>query len=172
MPPTAPNQKTARVVADAAAPSFAGLDESDLQHLLGYRLALAEATARRVYRRHVGNPFLLRPVEFTMLLLLASNQQVKPKQLALTLGLPPSNLTVLIDRLAQRELLQRERNPSDGRATILRLTPAGSDLARRARRVSMTMEDDLLSVLSATERTMLAKLLAKLSAARGASTRR
>jgi DNA-binding MarR family transcriptional regulator len=169
MPTAMLDKIPARTAANAEGPASVGLDQSGVQHLLGYRLALAEAATRRVYQSHVGKPFELRPVEFTMLLLLAANQKVTPKQLALTLGLPPSNLTVLIDRLAQRELLQRERNPSDGRATILRLTPAGSDLAHRARRVSLTMEDGLLTVLSAAERAMLAELLAKLSRASGAS---
>ncbi len=36
---------------------------------------------------------------------------------------------MLVDRLAGRALVERERSPDDGRATILQLTPAGAELA-------------------------------------------
>jgi DNA-binding MarR family transcriptional regulator len=151
---------------------LAPLDQSVLQHLLGYRLALAEVASRRVFQRHIGAPLELRPVEFTMLALLHANRQASPKQLALALDLPPSNVTVLVDRLVERGLLQRQRSRTDGRAMELLLTPKGGELARRALRVSQTMEAGLLAPLSAAERAMLAELLQKLvAAARGAHTR-
>jgi DNA-binding MarR family transcriptional regulator len=138
------------------------LDQSAMQHLMGYRLTLAEVASRRVFQRHIGTPFKLRPVEFTILVLLQGNGQASPKQLALTLGVPPPNVTVLVDRLAERGLLQRQRSPTDGRAMNLLLTPKGDELARRALRVSQTMEAGLLAPLSAAERAMLGELLHKL----------
>jgi DNA-binding MarR family transcriptional regulator len=147
----------------SAAPGGAALDQAAVQHLMGYRLTLAELASRRVFQRHVGTPFKLRPVEFTLLVLLLANRSATPKQLALTLAMPPPNVTVLVDRLAERGLLQRERSAADGRATILRLTDKGSELAKRVQRVSMTMESGLLTPLSAAERAMLAELLHKLA---------
>jgi DNA-binding MarR family transcriptional regulator len=142
--------------------STAALDPSAVQHLMGYRLALAELASRRVFQRHIGTPFKLRPVEFTILLLLLANGSATPKQLARALDMPPPNLTVLVDRLVERALLLRERSATDGRAMNLRLSTQGADLARRAQRVSMTMETGLLAPLSAGERAMLAELLLKL----------
>jgi MarR family transcriptional regulator for hemolysin len=140
----------------------ASLDQSAVQHLMGYRLTLAEVASRRVFQRHIGTPFKLRPVEFTILVLLLGNGSATPKQLAHTLGLPPSNVTVLVDRLVERALMQRERSPTDGRAMNLRLTDKGAELARRVQRVSQAMEAGLLAPLSAGERAMLAELLHKL----------
>jgi DNA-binding MarR family transcriptional regulator len=141
------------------------LDQSGMQHLMGYLLTLAEVASRRVFQRHVGTPFELRPVEFTILVLLLGNGSATPKQLALTLGLPPPNVTVLVDRLVERALVKRERSTTDGRAMNLRLTDKGSELAKRVQRVSQTMETGLLAPLSAAERAMLAELLHKLVAA-------
>jgi DNA-binding MarR family transcriptional regulator len=143
----------------------AALEQSAMQHLMGYRLTLAEVASRRVFQRHIGTPFKLRPVEFTILVLLLTNGSATPKQLALTLGMPPPNLTVLLDRLVERELMQRERSASDGRAMNLRLTDKGAELAKRVQRVSQTMEAGLLAPLSAGERAMLAELLHKLAQA-------
>jgi len=141
------------------------LDQSGMQHLMGYRLTLAEVAARRVFQGHIGTPFKLRPVEFTILVLLLGNGSATPKQLAQTLGLPPPNVTVLVDRLVERALLQRERSATDGRAMDLRLSDKGAELARRAQRVSQTMESGLLAPLSAAERAMLGELLHKLTQA-------
>ncbi len=139
------------------------LDQRAMQHLIGYRLALAEAASRRVFQHHIGTPFKLRPVEFTILTLLLTNARATPKQLAVTLGMPPPNVTVLLDRLVERGLLQRQRSITDGRATNLLLTDKGSELARRAQRVSLEMEASLLAALSAAERAMLGELLHKLA---------
>ena len=144
-------------------PAAAVLDQGAMQHLMGYRLTLAEVASRRVFQRHIGTPFKLRPVEFTMLVLLLGNGSATPKQLALTLDMPPPNVTVLLDRLAERGLLQRERSDSDGRATIVRLTDKGAELAKRVQRLSTSMEAGLLAPLSAAERAMLAELLHKLA---------
>lgn len=145
------------------AKASAALDQSAMQHLIGYRLTLAELASRRVFQRHIGAPLKLRPVEFTMLVLLLSNGHATPKRLALTLGVPPPNVTVLVDRLVERGLVQRQRSSTDGRALELRLTAQGVELARRAQRVSADMESGLLSVLSAAERAMLGELLHKLA---------
>ena len=156
--------------ASAAPQRGAGLDQAGMQHLMGYRLTLAEVASRRVFQRHIGTPFKLRPVEFTILVLLLANASATPKQLAQTLVMPPSNVTVLVDRLVERGLMQRERSATDGRAMNLRLTAKGAELARRVQRVSQTMEASLLASLSAGERAMLAELLHKLVHAGGDKT--
>lgn len=147
----------------------ARLDQRAMQRLVGYQLTLAEVASRRVFQRHIGTPFKLRPVEFTILVLLQENQRATPKQLALALGVPPPNVTVLVDRLEQRGLLQRQRSTTDGRAMNLQLTDKGAELARRAQRVSSSMESGLLAPLSAAERAMLGELLHKLTQGGGAA---
>jgi len=149
----------------APAPAGAALDTAGIDHLLGFRLALAEVSTRRVFQRHVGMPFKLRPVEFTLLMLLRANPGATPKRLAQALRLSPPNVTVLVDRLAARDLVQRQRSPDDGRATILQLTAAGVERAERSHQASRTMEDGLLQALTPGERALLAELLHKLAAA-------
>jgi DNA-binding MarR family transcriptional regulator len=153
-------------VSDATPADPEALDMSGVQHLLGFRLALAEVGTRRVFQSHIGAPFELRPVEFTLMMLLHANPGVTtPKRLAQALRLSPPNVTVLVDRLAARDLVQRQRSPDDGRATIVQLTSTGADLARRAHQASRTMEDGLLQALTPGERAMLGELLQKLASA-------
>src|SRR5690606_16746379 len=47
-------------------------------------------------------------------------------------GSSPSAMTSRIDRLEARQLVQRRPDPRDRRATVVRLTPEGTDLVWRA----------------------------------------
>ena len=144
------------------------LDESLAAHVLGYQLTIASLQTRQVYHDHVGTPFQLRPVEWTLLMLLLANPGAAPKRLARTLRMPAPNLTVLVDRLAARGLVERRRSATDGRALEVLLTAAGQQLAEQTHRISLTMEDELLARFTPGERVMLRELLARLARPAGA----
>ena len=74
----------------------AGLDQSCLQHVLGYQLAQAEIPTTKIFARSIGKPLELRPVEFTILLLLAHNRDVTQKQLAQTLAVAAPGMTSVV----------------------------------------------------------------------------
>ncbi|MBC7938883.1 MAG: winged helix-turn-helix transcriptional regulator [Chitinophagaceae bacterium] len=141
------------------------LDTAGVDHLVGFWLAVADVPGRRVFRQHIGQPFELKPVEFTLLMLLLVNPGVSPKQLVPALRVPAPQVTLLVDRLAQRELVERRRNARDGRALHLMLTAKGQALAEKVHRLSLGMEQDWLQVLSPGERVMLRELLMKLTRA-------
>ena len=139
------------------------LDDSGLRHLLGFQLAQAEIPARLLYFRRIGEPLGLRPVEFSILMLLAFNPGASPKQIAQALALSAPNLTVMLDRLADKGWVERTRSQTDRRAQHLHLSNSGREVARRAHEVSLTMESELLQQLSEGERAMLRELLAKVA---------
>lgn len=141
------------------------LDLSAMHHLVGFLIAMADVPARRVFRHHIGQPYELREVEFALLLLLRANHGAAPKRLARSLNLLAPHVTLLLDRMAERGLVERRRSPTDGRALQVHLTAKGETLAQRVYRVSLTMEDELLRVMSPAERAMLRELLIKLAGA-------
>lgn len=143
----------------------AELDAGAVEHLLGYLIAIAEVPTRRAFQRHVGEPFDLRPVEFTLLALLHANGLASAKQIGSALRLPAPHVTTLVDRLAARGLVGRGRDPHDGRAVRIVLTDAGHALAEKLRAVAATMEDSLQAALSVGERSQLRRLLLKLAKA-------
>jgi DNA-binding MarR family transcriptional regulator len=140
-----------------------GLDQSCLQHLLGYQIARADVPTRRAFAEHVGKPLELSAVEFSCLVLLAFNADATPKQLAQALAMVAPAVTVLLDRLEKRGLIQRTRSDSDRRAQIVTLTPVGEELARKAHAISQDMEREVLKALSAAERAILVELLQKIA---------
>ena len=149
-----------------AARSHDRLDESAVLHILGYRLAQASILMRSVFAQHVGEPLNLRTVEFTVLLLLLTNDDVTPSQISRTLAMSAPNLTQLLDRLAERGLVARERSPHDRRAQHIRLTRTGRTLAKKAHELSLGMEHEALQHLSDAERAMLLELLQRVARAK------
>jgi DNA-binding MarR family transcriptional regulator len=154
------------VVKDTPEP---GLDMSRLTHLVGYAAARASIQMRKTFVRHLG-PLQLKVVDFSILVLVAANPSLNQKQLGAALGLSAPNLAVLLDRLAERELIERIRGTLDRREQQLHLTPTGRTLTARAEAIAATMETDALRMLSDAERALLIELLLKV--ARGRAPRR
>ena len=102
-------------------------------------------------------------VEFTVLSLVASNADVTQKQLSQALAVSAPNITTLLDRLEQRQLLTRVRSEADRRSQHIRLTRKGNALARKATEVSRTMEQDVLRHLTEAEQAILVELLQKVA---------
>lgn len=135
-----------------------------LDALVGWHLARAAVPATAVYQRHLGRPFDLSRAEFSLISLLAANPPLVPKQLAAALALSAPKLTLLLDRLQQRGMVERAPNPADGRSTHIVLTERGRRLARETAKAAATMEQALVARLSRAEQAMLVELLAKLTA--------
>jgi DNA-binding MarR family transcriptional regulator len=162
-PSSVPAQRPRAVPAAAGAPPAHGVDDACLHHLAGYRLAQADIPLKRTFFEHVGEPLGLRPVEFTILALVAHNPGVTGKQLAQALAVTAPNITIVLDKMSDKGLLARVRSEVDRRAQNIHLTPAGETLAARALAASRTMEEEVLCRLSEGERAMLLELLQKVA---------
>jgi len=134
-----------------------------LAGIVGFHIARAAVTTYDAFERFIGKPFDLRKVEFSLLMLVQANEAIAPKRLARALAVTAPNLTLLLDRLQDRGLIRRERNPLDGRSQNVVLTDRGRKLAREAAAAAEPMERELLSNLSGAEHAMLIELLDKLS---------
>lgn len=134
-----------------------------LADVVGYQIVQAQITTRGMYFRNVGEVLGLRPVEYSLLMLLHVNQNVTPKQLAQTLELSAPNLTILLDKMQERGILERVRSTTDRRSQHVLLTDAGRELAARAHECTPRMEAELADCLSPAERAMLIELLGKVA---------
>ncbi|MEO8058396.1 MAG: MarR family transcriptional regulator [Burkholderiales bacterium] len=138
------------------------LDQSRLTHLVGYASTRASITMRRVFARHLG-PLDLKVVEFSILMLVASNPQVNQKRLGTALDISPPNMAVTLDRMVERGWVERVRSTQDRRSQQIHLTAKGAELVQRAEKIASTMEQTTLRVLSPAERALLIELLMKVA---------
>ena len=166
-----PDFKTSTRVATSSVtappkPGAEHLDQSRLTHLVGYAASRAAITLRRVFARNFA-ALDLKVVEFSILMLVASNPQVNQKQLGQALDVSAPNMAVTIDRLVERGWVERVRGTRDRRAMHIHLTPAGAELVARAEAIAATMEGTALRALSPAERALLIELLMKVATGKG-----
>ncbi len=134
-----------------------------MQKLLGYNLAQAAIPSFRIFKKHIGEPFQLRRLDFTILMLVAANPGVTQRQMSLALDVAAPRLTLVCDKLEERELITRTRSEDDRRKQYIALTRKGAAMVRKADRIADNMEKELLGHLTEIERTLLFQLLEKVS---------
>jgi DNA-binding MarR family transcriptional regulator len=139
------------------------LDQTELKRHPGYFLARARFIAFRTFHRHVGEQHQLKPVEFSLLVLLGSNTDVTQTQLSQALGVAQPNMTGILRRLEARGLLQRTQSDSDRRMQFITLTAAGNKLTKQALASTKGMDRGWLGRLSSAEQAMLLELLEKVT---------
>lgn len=82
-----------------------------------------------------------------------------PGEIALHTMVTTGAVTKRVDRLEEAGLVDRRRSDADGRARVVRLTPAGRRLIDKAFTAHMANEQRLLEALTPSETEQLEKLL-------------
>jgi DNA-binding MarR family transcriptional regulator len=93
---------------------------------------------------------------------LACNGPAKMRDLAEELGLHARNLTSVADALEAEDLIRRVPHPTDRRATILELTPAGTATVQNAFAPRLLGISGLFDALSDSEKEALLAMLSTL----------
>ncbi len=123
----------------AAAGPAGGSDLLDLESQLCFALHSTARQITKAYRPALAGLELTHPQYWVLLVLWAwaRDGQARPtvKALGRRLLLDSGTLTPLLKRLESRGLITRTRSPDDERELVVRLTPAGAALKKRARRV-------------------------------------
>jgi DNA-binding MarR family transcriptional regulator len=136
------------------------LSQDLLLSLVGYNCRRAYLSIMPLFAERMAQ-YALRTVDFSVLSLLRENPNITQKRLSQAIGVSPPNLAILLDRLEERGLLARRRNPLDKRSQVLALTPGGARLCARAERTASELERDATAMLTEAERAQLLGLLQK-----------
>lgn len=157
--PRTPRKTTEPVVrATPVADSEGQIDTSYLESLLGYNARRAALAVIGVFLQRMA-PYGLRPVDFSVLTLIAHNPGITSRQLCAALDILPPNLVGMIKSLDKRGLIERRPHPTDRRAQGLHLSPAGRKLQKDAQATATKLERDVANGLSEQELEQLKALL-------------
>lgn len=96
--------------------------------------------------------------------LLSTTEPQAMNGLSVQLGCDASNVTGIVDRLENAELVERNDNPQDRRIKSVVLTPKGVELREQFYADLQSVEASELAALSETEQQEFHRLLAKLLA--------
>jgi DNA-binding MarR family transcriptional regulator len=103
--------------------------------------------------------------QFAVLNAIASGADVDQRMVGEEIGLDRSTTAEIVTRLAGRGLLQRVRDPRDGRRNLLRLTPEGEELQREIAQRAADMNVAFLAPLDSAEQKTLLELMHRVVAA-------
>jgi DNA-binding MarR family transcriptional regulator len=96
---------------------------------------------------------------------LATGGPLRVGELATVLGVDNSTLTPQAQRLERAGLIEREPDPKDGRAAVLKITAAGKQLLNQVHHSRQARLAELLSDLPEADREAAAAALARLASA-------
>ncbi|WP_261883315.1 MarR family winged helix-turn-helix transcriptional regulator [Vibrio pelagius] len=88
---------------------------------------------------------------------------LRMKELSEKLGITTGTLTVQIEKLVKAELVKRCEHPTDRRAIVVDLTPAGQAIHNQHNQLHLDLVNDLTSGISSKETQILTACLEKMN---------
>lgn len=126
----------------------------------GALLVIAARTGQELARRRLS-PLGLS-VQMCGVLIRLAQGPVSQHELGEQLGIDRTTVVELIDELEKQGVVVRRRNPDDRRSYLLRLTPHGRVVQRKATQVFDRAADDLFGALASTERKAITDMLRRM----------
>lgn len=99
--------------------------------------------------------------QFAILDILAARGSCKMSELAETLNLTLSAVTVIIDKMIKMKLVKRERSGTDRRVVNVSMVAKGKELASRIRSLRRNIANDLFSPLGQKDKNEYIRILGK-----------
>ena len=161
MPLARANTISKKATAPKVSKAAGALNTRFLESLMGYNARRAALTIIDMFFQRMA-VYDLRPVDFSVLSVIAHNPGVTSRQLCQTLGILPPNFVALLVSLQKRDLVQRQPHPSDKRAVALQLSVKGQAMMQQAEQTVQASELDATASLSPAERDTLMALLQKI----------
>ncbi|NRB72382.1 MAG: MarR family transcriptional regulator [Xanthomonadales bacterium] len=142
------------------------LKHFDLEHFLPYRLSLLSNTVSEGISLAYRTAYGLSVTEWRVIAILGRFPGLTASQIRARGMMDKVAVSRAVAKLVEKELVAREDHEEDRRRVLLRLTKdKGRTLFRRVVPLAMHYEEQLLTSLSASERSQLDALLEKLQAA-------
>ena len=137
------------------------VDTRFLESLIGYNARRAALAIIEEFLERMA-VYGLKPVDFSVMSVIAHNPGVTSRQLCASLNILPPNLVSLIQSLDSRGLVERLPHPHDGRAVGLHPTKKGKALMVQAEATASELERNVGGKLTPNQAQTLVTLLQKI----------
>lgn len=127
-------------------------------HNLGYRIKLLSQLLTRKFQERL-EPLGLTPFHWVVLCCLWQEDGLATCKIGERLQQVGGTLTGVLDRMEERGLVRRERDPRDRRIYRIWLTPAGRQLEQVLPPMSKELWDEALAGIATPERQQLSQLI-------------
>ena len=142
------------------------VDYGPLADWVGFNLRMAQAAAFQAFAR-LAEEVGTRPGRFATLMLIGRNPGISQTALSRANGRDKSSLTPVLNDLAKRGLVMRQRTRADQRAYRLSLTPAGRRLLAELTQCARAHERSLDKIIGVKDQESFVQVLKRIIAAMG-----
>lgn len=133
-----------------------------LRDLIGYALRRAQGAVYADLNDSLSE-LDLRPVQYTLLLMVAENPGASQSGVCEALGIQKANCVPTMSELERRGFIIRKKSTSDARSYELHVTAKGKRILQRAGEVQASHERKLIERIGINGRDQLLELLGKLT---------
>lgn len=133
-----------------------------LRDLIGYALRRAQGAVYADFHESLSE-LELRPVQYTLLVMVAENPGASQTGVCEALGIQKANCVPTMSELERRGLILRKKSANDARSYELHLTAKGKRVLQRAGEVQASHEQRLIERIGINGRDQLLDLLGKLT---------
>jgi MarR family transcriptional regulator, lower aerobic nicotinate degradation pathway regulator len=137
-----------------------GTDQYILERQVGFILRQVSQRHTAIFAASIGDD--LTPTQWATLAKLLERGPCSQNLLGRQTAMDAATIKGVVDRLSNRGMLEARPDPKDARRLVVVLTPAGKEVAERARLNAEMITEETLQPLTATERSIFLKLLKKL----------
>lgn len=135
----------------------------DLDHFMPYRLSVLTNHVSSAIARHYSDRFNLTIPEWRVMAVLGQTPGLSAREVAERTAMDKVQVSRAVQSLLTAKRLTRVADDHDGRASCLSLSTRGLAIYNQLVPVALKLERDFLSVLNASDRKALDRLLTKLS---------
>ena len=128
----------------------------ELSDLVSFQIRLAQLAVSRVFNDYMRDTGLSH-VQYSSLRIIAANDGITQKELALASGTPQTVMVGCLSQLEKMELIERRRSEQDRRHYHIYLSANGASLLEKYRDTSGRAHRALVEGLSQTEIKILMK---------------
>ena len=133
-----------------------------LRELIGYALRRAQGAVHADLHESLAS-LELRPLHYTLMLMVAENPGARQSGVCDALGLQKANCVPTMSELERRGLILRRKSSTDARSYELHLTAKGKRILQRAGEIQSSHEKRLVERIGIEGRQQLLALLGKLT---------
>jgi len=134
-----------------------------LEQQIGHLLRRAHQRATGIFLAELGGSNGVTPTQYAALVKLRDVGEQSQNELGRLIATDPATTQGVIARLIRRRLVERSRDPGDGRRSKLCLTQRGRGLVERLIPLGVDVTARTLQPLTAREQKLFLRLLARLA---------
>lgn len=137
-------------------------ESENLQIILSQSIGFLLSRSHRILQRQIAKalqPLKLTLKEYVVLRLLSMKVKISQGALGETYDIDPATMVAITERLERDGLISRSRNDHDRRSYVIRLTPRGSKVLKRAQKIVWAEQENFLSPLNGEQAAQLKELL-------------